>query len=168
MVSDVNTFYQLDPGSGVLTLQYVDEIAGTDGFTNAIAGLAYSKAAANPDQLFAYDVNGYEDIFTYDPGNSFARAYLFATIIPNFNAGRGDLAAQISPLLHLSRLMNITNPAVLLAWTTNAPNYVLQSTLSLAPANWNLVTNTGSIVGTQFTVPIATTNTQQFFRLYLP
>jgi hypothetical protein len=165
LVTDVNRFLQLDAASGILTLLDTDNGLTQDGYTNALCGLTFSQAAADPNRMFAYNVNGQDDIFTYDYDHAFARTEPYPNIISAFNSGRGDLAAQIRPLLHVA----LTDPQdVTLSWTTNAPGYILESTGALGPANWNVVPNTSVTVGAQFTVPVATTNAQQFFRLHLP
>jgi hypothetical protein len=55
---------------------------------------------------------------------------------------------------------------IVLAWPTNAGNYVLQTTTNLASQpNWNAVTNTPSGIGSSDAVTLPITNTGQFFRL---
>ena len=65
-------------------------------------GLTFSSAATNPNTIFVLDVEGQDDVFVYDYGNGFHRSNLFTNIISiynggKYNAGRGDLAAQIQP-----------------------------------------------------------------------
>jgi hypothetical protein len=55
-----------------------------------------------------------------------------------------------------------------LSWTTNAAGWELQSAPSVAAANWNTVTNVPDLAGTNFSLRIVTTETQQFFRLHKP
>jgi hypothetical protein len=62
----------------------------------------------------------------------------------------------------------ITNSSPLqatISWPTNANGFFLESTPSLPSAAWTPLTNTATIIGAQFTVPVAMTNTQQYFRL---
>ena len=60
----------------------------------------------------------------------------------------------------------LTGQQVVLAWPTNAGNYVLQTTTHLAfQPNWTAVTNTPSVIGSSEAVTLPITNTGQFFRL---
>jgi RHS repeat-associated protein len=55
---------------------------------------------------------------------------------------------------------------VVLAWPTNAGNYILQTTTNLvSPVNWNAVTNSPSASGSSGAITLPITNTSQFFRL---
>jgi hypothetical protein len=54
-----------------------------------------------------------------------------------------------------------------LSWPTNAVDWELQASASSAAINWSTVTNAPDIAGTNFSLSISTTNTQQFFRLHL-
>ena len=90
-------FYKLDPVSGVLSLLYTDNANNPEGNPVGIVGLTFSIAAPNPNMIFALNVNDKDDIYFYDYGNGFNRTNLFLNIIPSYNAGRGDLAAQIQP-----------------------------------------------------------------------
>jgi hypothetical protein len=60
----------------------------------------------------------------------------------------------------------LTGHQVVLAWPTNAGNYVLQTTTNLAfQPNWNTVTNTPSVIGSLDAITLPIINTGQFFRL---
>jgi hypothetical protein len=59
------------------------------------------------------------------------------------------------------------NQATLL-WPTNAVGWALQSSAGLSNPAWDSVTNSPLIANTNFTVTVAATNAQQFFRLYKP
>jgi hypothetical protein len=60
-----------------------------------------------------------------------------------------------------------TGPSqVRLLWPTSALGWDLESSSSLAPANWNSVTNPPGINGTNFTLTIASDVSAQFFRLH--
>jgi hypothetical protein len=63
---------------------------------------------------------------------------------------------------------NSTANQATLWWPTNAIGWALQSSVLLSNPSWNSVTNVPLVASTNFTVTIATTNTQQFFRLYKP
>jgi hypothetical protein len=52
-----------------------------------------------------------------------------------------------------------------LSWSTNAVDWELQSVVSLAVTNWSAITNAPGIVGTNFSLNIATSDEQRFFRL---
>ena len=57
---------------------------------------------------------------------------------------------------------------VTLSWPTNAAGWELQSATSATATTWNVVTNNPVIVQTNFTLSIATSEAQQFFRLRRP
>jgi len=161
-MTDLNNIFKLDVTSGALTLLYTDNAPNESIGPNAICGFTFSKNSADPNRMFAYNVNGPDDIYTYDYDKGFARALLYPNIIPSFNSGRGDLAAQICPQLKI----NLSGPQqVTLSWTTNAASYVLQCTACTSPAVWNTVSNSTGIVDAQFSVAVTTTNSPQFFRL---
>jgi hypothetical protein len=88
-VSDITRFYTLDPLTGDLT--FVHEETG-----QAFSGLTFSIDAQEND-LFGYEINGDDDIYQFDVGAGFTRTLPYPDIIPSINAGRGDLAAEISP-----------------------------------------------------------------------
>ncbi len=87
---NVGAVYTVDLGTGMLSLQH--QIAPTD---NNLAGLAFSTDGPD-DILFAYEVNGSDDIFQYDVDNLYGTT-LFGTGFTAMNAGRGDLAS-ITPV----------------------------------------------------------------------
>jgi hypothetical protein len=80
----------VDLATGTVTLQQT--ISPTN---NNVAGIAFSTDGPD-DILFGYEVNGSDDIFQYDMGNSYTPT-LFATGFTVNNAGRGDLAS-ITPV----------------------------------------------------------------------
>jgi hypothetical protein len=86
----VEKIYALNPATGELVEKRTD--AGLQ-----LAGVAFSLAAPGSDDLFAFEVNGTDDLLRYDADSAFARTVLRSNIIPAFNAGRGDLAALIIP-----------------------------------------------------------------------
>ena len=85
-------FYSLDISTGSLNLLHSEFNIDSSFF----GGLAFS-ANAGVNDLFAYELNNSDDIFHFDLGNSFSKTELIHHIIPQFNAGRGDLAAAPSP-----------------------------------------------------------------------
>lgn len=94
---DGNTLYSLDPATGAVSQILVDTRPSQDGCILYIAGLTSSRSSSLADTLFAYDVCMQDDILSYDTSAAFARSLLFQNIIPSYNAGRGDLAAQLDP-----------------------------------------------------------------------
>ena len=61
-----------------------------------------------------------------------------------------------------------TNQQVLVSWPASVTNYVLESSLSLNPQAWSLVTNPPVIVDLLQTVTLDQSATNRFFRLRLP
>ncbi len=57
---------------------------------------------------------------------------------------------------------------LVLSWPTLFPTYRLQSTLSLAPANWADVTNVPSVISFEYVVTNAPDATSRFYRLIQP
>ncbi len=88
-----NRFFALDAGTGQLELLHEDEVNGPDGVNVGAAGLAWLAVTPDGPRLAVYDVQWDDDIFGYDPANTFQRENLYLDIIPSYNAGRGDLAS---------------------------------------------------------------------------
>lgn len=65
--------------------------------------------------------------------------------------------------IHFSNAQSVT-----LSWPTNAIGWVLQSAGSPMTQNWTAITNSVGVIGTNFSLNLATTNTQQYFRLRKP
>ena len=86
-----NRIYALDPFTGMATLLGQDP---TSPVPNFLVGAAFSPDAP-ADRLFTLEVNGSEDVLTYDMGVGYTPTPLLLNIIPAFNAGRGDLASVI-------------------------------------------------------------------------
>ncbi len=87
-LSSGDSIFALEPDSGTLTEHITDS-------GQFLAGIAFAKAAATDIGLFAFEVVGTEDLFTYDIDGVLPRSDLFLNIFPSFNAGRGDLGAAI-------------------------------------------------------------------------
>jgi hypothetical protein len=104
-VTSSASLYTLNISTGALTA------VGTPDTGQALAGAAFH--VNEPTQaLFAYEINGSDDVYSYSVG-SFpgSRSNLYLNIIPSFNgipfnAGRGDLAGAITP-----------EPASLVVWS---------------------------------------------------
>ncbi len=88
-----NAFYSIDIGSGALTALHVDAALAPDGSAIFLAGLSWGDDLGGEMRLAGYDINGDEDLFTYDPTAGFARTLALGNILPVYNAGRGDLAS---------------------------------------------------------------------------
>ena len=84
---------------------YTETNPGQENFSINMAGLAVADFGTDPDLLYMFDVGEDEDIYTYqynyDPQTRFNRQTLIADLIPNYNAGRGDIAAPPVTLLPL-------------------------------------------------------------------
>jgi len=117
-VSDSSRIFTLDVGSGGLTLLHTEtavEPGTMPGANPFYAGLAFATSSGSSN-LFAYEVNGFDDLYTYD--NNFNRALFSGNILSSFNAGRGDLASAAVPEPASIMLLS-TSLAVLLAWRTH-------------------------------------------------
>jgi len=69
---------------------------------------------------------------------------------------------------HRLEIMQLDPWHAMLSWTTNAAGWELLSAASVTAINWDVVTNVPATTGTNFTLSIAMTNTQRFFRLNQP
>jgi len=87
-MTNVEDIYRVTPG-GAMTCLYTDT-------GQQLVGAAFSQAAA-ADDLSGFEVNSSDDVFAYDVDAGFSRSVLYPNIIPAFNAGRGDLAADPVP-----------------------------------------------------------------------
>ncbi len=85
-------FYTLDITSGQLMTTYTDPDVGWDGYVLQYAGIAFSASATNT--LIAYDIRMQDDIYAYNLDTGYTRTTLYPHIIPDYNAGRGDLASE--------------------------------------------------------------------------
>lgn len=94
---DHNVFYALEEGSGELEHLYTDMDPGPDGRIVYHVGLARETEDLRDAQFVAYDGNGTDDIFAYSADGNFARTEIALHIIPEYNAGGGDLASVAVP-----------------------------------------------------------------------
>ncbi len=97
IASQGNVLYTMDPLTGAVTRAFTDTTPTPDGYVLTIAGLTFSRLSSLANTMFVYDVSKQDDILSYDTSAAFARSLLFQNIIPSYNAGRGDLAAQLDP-----------------------------------------------------------------------
>jgi hypothetical protein len=76
------------------------------------------------------------------------------------------IEANLGPSISRPRLsMLFSGGNVVLTWPTNAPNFSLQSTTTLSPTAWSLVSPPPVVVNGQNTVTNPATIIQQFYRL---
>ncbi|HMN95493.1 MAG TPA: hypothetical protein PKC43_04645 [Phycisphaerales bacterium] len=94
-VVDGNTIFALSPSTGRLFPLFSDTVPIPGSATISLAGCAFGEGPSAA-QLFAYEINGPDDIVAYDTAAAYARSILFTNIIPQFNAGRGDLATWVA------------------------------------------------------------------------
>jgi hypothetical protein len=100
ILSSLADVYALNTQSGEATLLFTH--AG-----QAFAGVVLSIASATEQTLFAYEVNGAEDLVAYDLEDGPPQMDLILNILPSFNAGRGDLGAEIR-----CRALEVVKPEV--------------------------------------------------------
>lgn len=87
------TLYALNLQTGELTEVFQDEEADDEiGSLPTHAGIAFSPLS--PFDLYAYDVRQREDVFLYEMEQGVTRTELYSDIVPDYNAGLGDLASQ--------------------------------------------------------------------------
>lgn len=94
-LGDAFDVFTLDPSTGVLTQVFTETNAGPDGSVPAFTGLAFTDGLP-ADALITYDVANFDDIYRYDIDTAFARTQLLPNILDFVNAGRGDLAANVT------------------------------------------------------------------------
>ena len=87
LLANSSDFYSLDLGTGALSSLFTDSGAGH-------SGLAFDDDLASVEMLFTFEVNGLDDLFSFDTSlASPTQTDVLLNIIPAFNAGRGDLAS---------------------------------------------------------------------------
>lgn len=126
-----NELYALDATSGVLTLRHVDDVVAPDGIALGIAGLAWLPDGASGARLVVYDVQWDDDLFAYDLVHDYQRSPVLLNLLPDYNAGRGDLASRPTDVvgvdnqaptasLHVSAAPNPCNPRTTVSFTLAA------------------------------------------------
>ncbi len=93
-VAEANAFHTLDASTGALSFVAADLVPEEGSNFVLNAGLAFDQPALS--RAFTLDVNQNDDLYTYNLPNP-ARAIFIPNILPDFNAGRGDLAAVPEP-----------------------------------------------------------------------
>ncbi|MDZ8070038.1 MAG: putative Ig domain-containing protein [Nostoc sp. DedQUE08] len=131
----LTTYSSLGSGSGIYTLNIttgaLTQLISDPG--QYLAGITFASAD-NTSNLFGYEVNLTDDIFSYKPNTNFARTTLFSNIISEFNAGRGDLAAIVQKPKYSYSVQAI-----------DPDNDSLNYSLVTAPIGMKIDSNTGSI-----------------------
>jgi len=94
---ECGSFYAVDTVTGVLEEFFTDSAAMPDGEVPCVVGVAFSRAASLYTTVFAYDVSLSDDLVAYETVAPFTRSTLMLDIVSSYNAGRGDLAAQLDP-----------------------------------------------------------------------
>ncbi|TDI13205.1 MAG: hypothetical protein E2P04_03810 [Acidobacteria bacterium] len=90
------TLYVLDTQTGELTEVFQDNEADNEiGSLPTHAGIAFDPLS--PFDLYAYDVRQREDIFLYEIEIGMVRTEVYSDIVPDYNAGLGDLASETPP-----------------------------------------------------------------------
>jgi len=64
--------------------------------------------------------------------------------------------------------LSLSGPNPLVMWPTSATDFILESTSTLSPPNWTLVTTPPVVVGDQNTVTINVTTGNGYYRLKNP
>jgi hypothetical protein len=136
-----------------------------------------ASASTDPDGNSAnmqveWDLNG-DGIFDTAPTTTKTLSCQFATVGDRFIRARltDSLGAQsvsapialrlVAPALGITRLSN----RVQLSWSTNALGFVLEGSTTLAPANWEAVTQTVAVIGGQNTITLTNPLSGKFFHL---
>ncbi len=83
-----NEIYALDPTAGGLSPR------GSAPTSYAFAGLTYSAGADCPLHVFFYDVSHSDDVGYLVEFAAYSVNVQYPNVVPQYNAGRGDLAAQ--------------------------------------------------------------------------
>jgi sortase (surface protein transpeptidase) len=71
---------------------------------------------------------------------------------------------QSPPTLAIQQIGN----QIQLTWPSSVTNYILESTTSLLPMNWNAITNAPVAADILQTVNLNLSTTNRFFRLRMP
>lgn len=101
------------------------------------------------------------------PGNSYSLTLMFRDVNGIYpDSAPVVLSFTAVQVHHQLNLKPLDPQHATLSWTTNAAGWELQSSASLTATNWASTTNDPVISGTNFSLSISTTATQQFFRLH--
>jgi hypothetical protein len=117
-----------------------------------------------------FDVHPIWNIVNGTPGNLYSLTVRFYDT-NGFYADSDPLVLTFTPELPLGPFkihIALAGPDVSLLWSSNAIGWQLQSAMSFPTTNWNTITNHTDTVGTNFSLSLPTTGTQQFFRLLRP
>lgn len=92
-LAEANAFHIVDPNTGIVNFLGADNVPESGGFVFN-AGFVFDETS--PGRSITLDVNANDDLYTYLLPLP-VRTGLNQNILPNFNAGRGDLAAVPEP-----------------------------------------------------------------------
>lgn len=132
---------------GVQTIHLRVEVAG-----NTYS--AFLNGSTNPVTTLTSATYGSGRIALYDFSS---QTFSNAVVKVPTNAVQGPFSLSMT---------NLDAQHAALFWSTNANSFYLESTPSLSPSFWTLVTNRPAISNEQFVVPVVLTNSAQFFRLH--
>ena len=84
---------RVDPATGQRITLHNDLMDLGDGYPPWSVGLALSPEAPQDDALYLLDVSLHDGLYRYESSSDFSRTLLVDHVVPDYNAGRGDLAA---------------------------------------------------------------------------
>ncbi len=162
-----NDFYLLSPACD-LRFILAAETPGMEVWNDTGSGYMAIGGAFYIGQPF-FDTHPLWNLITGTPGNT----YSVTLKLHDVNGVYSDsepfelsfTPVDFHPVLNLTQL---SVQRVTLAWTTDANGWILESCTAPAGSNWNTIANLPSLNGTNFTLDLASTNAQQFFRLRTP
>ena len=126
-LSSSGGFYALNTQSGEVTLLFTDA-------AHLLSGIVFSFASETEQTLFAYDVMNAEDLISFALEDGPPASDLFLNIFPSFNAGRGDLGAEVR-----CRQLDVVRPDVSFSRVGN------QSAIRMGRGTQSFVPNTTHI-----------------------
>jgi hypothetical protein len=106
----------------------------------------------------------------YTTGYTFATNETLIFVVPDYalSDNAGGVSVLVSPVTLIPPVLKIVpGPGtVTLEWATNASGYNLQLETNRLSSPWGFVTNSSSILGTNFAVTLPISATNRFFRLF--
>ncbi|MFA7332149.1 MAG: hypothetical protein WC326_13855 [Candidatus Delongbacteria bacterium] len=130
---------RLDPRSGRRTLLFNDTANLEDGLPPWSVGLALSPLAPADGALHLLDVSHHDALYRYASSSDFTRSLLVGHVVPEYNAGRGDLAALPAARTEITALRVADGVAELDAWCRAGCWVRVEYTPGLAPPTWSEV-----------------------------
>jgi hypothetical protein len=158
-----NDFYQLSPAVN-LRFVLLAKDPGVEVWNDTGSGYMQTNETFFIGQA-PFDTHPIWNIVSGTPGNT----YSLTLKLRDLNGVYSDSALFILSFTPPTSFEININQTVAgnatLSWSTNAVDWELQSVVSLAVTNWSAITNAPGIVGTNFSLNIATSDEQRFFRL---